>query len=669
VDVYKRHGETIRNYNSNTVLPTLCLKREHGGALFLRELETRWINHRIMNDWLQRFFSPLERYYVKQNRLPSLKQVGFTRFREDVYEQTKSDVAQAILDLINDDRGNCIIDNGLLKSVIAIYGAMSTETVDPYLVDFEPRLEASTREYYARKRHEWITDSTPEYLLKVESALESEKIRVRSYLKSSTDKMLSSFLDEEIPILRESEKSDLVALLNNDRNDDLRRMFRLFSRLDNGALPIANTFRQFVADQGLAIIGQRSARINDGETETNDDSFFVKSLIKLHEKHLGTVKNVFDAHSAFRRALPEAFSSIMNENVGLYTNAELLATFCDRILRPGSGEKCSDAEVEVQLERVLQLFAYLLDKDVFAESYRNLLAKRLLSQRFSSYDLEKLMISKLKIHCGPQFTSAMEVMLADLAVGAEQRPEFEQHLKTKAVKLDFQVELLTQGIWPTYPRCEPQVTPAMVECKNVFCMWIVHKYPNQKLDWIPSQGSATVRGSFKNGIYDFQVSTLQALALSALSEGRSLSLNELVQQLNLEEKIVKPILHSLCSRKINVLVKSPAGNKIAGTDKFSANAKFTSTKRKIRVPSPSIESIYNREKVELDRSYAIEAAIVRIMKARKTLQHQALLSEVMAQLFFFSPDAHAIKRCIEKLIDKEYLERSTEQSDVYNYLA
>lgn len=53
---------------------------------------------------------------------------------------------------------------------------------------------------------------------------------------------------------------------------------------------------------------------------------------------------------------------------------------------------------------MVNLFTYLTDKDLFAEIYRNQLAKRLLNQRSSSDDWEKLMIGKLKHRCGAQFT-------------------------------------------------------------------------------------------------------------------------------------------------------------------------------------------------------------------------------------------------------------------------
>jgi hypothetical protein len=60
--------------------------------------------------------------------------------------------------------------------------------------------------------------------------------------------------------------------------------------------------------------------------------------------------------------------------------------------------------------------------------------------------------------------------------------------------------------------------------------------------------------------------------------------------------------------------------------------------------------------------------IVRIMKARKTMSHVDLSGEVMNQLKFPAKGVDVKKR-IESLIEREYMERVEGDSSRYNYLA
>ena len=57
------------------------------------------------------------------------------------------------------------------------------------------------------------------------------------------------------------------------------------------------------------------------------------------------------------------------------------------------------------------------------------------------------------------------------------------------------------------------------------------------------------------------------------------------------------------------------------------------------------------------------------MKTRKQLSHQQLLSEVISQLQFFKPNPKVIKRRIEHLIERDYLERADEDPNLYKYVA
>lgn len=213
------------------------------------------------------------------------------------------------------------------------------------------------------------------------------------------------------------------------------------------------------------------------------------------------------------------------------------------------------------------------------------------------------------------------------------------------------------------------LTAEMSKSIDLFSEWHDKRHQKRKLKWVLKQGSASVRATFGKKSYDLQVATLQAIALDAFNGGETLSFADLGSRLNLEDNVLKPLMHSLCCGKFKVIQKTPASNKINTTDKFKANSKFSSNMRKIRIPMASLDAAFNKKKVEEDRGFVIEAAIVRIMKARKTLQHNQLVAEVMAQLSLFSPNSRVVKKRIEGLIEREYLERSEDDNSKYNYLA
>ena len=580
------------------------------------------------------------------------------------------EATNAIIELIDQEREGNMIDKSIIKTNIELYENIGMGNLESYTSDFETPLLDRTREFYAKKREEWIvSDSTPEYLIKAEKVLTEEKNRVHDYLNPASGGKLLRVVEEEIlekveTVLLEKEGSGCRILLANDKSEDLQRMFRLFSRLDNGLAPIASIVERFISDMGNEVVQQRQSRLESGEKDKNDDPAFVKTLLALHEKYLGVIKTDFSGHSIFQKALKDAFVEFVNHNVGNFTNAEFMSTYCDRILKSG-GEKLTEAEVEDNLKKVVQLFSYLTEKDLFAEIYRNQLAKRLLSGRSASDD-EKKMISKLKIECGTHFTSKMEGMLSDLAVGADQKGEFDEQMKGHNSKIDFSVQVLTTGFWPTYNSPNIAIAPEMTKCIDIFKNWHDKRHQQRKLSWVLSLGNSTVRAYFGKKTYDLMVTTLQAVALNALNGGNIMTYEELKEVLNLEDNVLRPLMHSLSCGKYKVVSKTPSNKQIKPGDTFTANAKFSCQMRKVRIPMASLDASHNSKKVEEDRNHAIEASIVRTMKARKTLRHQQLQAEVLSQLAFFKPNPRVIKKRIESLIEREYLERSADDNQVYN---
>jgi cullin 1 len=364
------------------------------------------------------------------------------------------------------------------------------------------------------------------------------------------------------------------------------------------------------------------------------------------------VNREFDGHALFQKALKDAFSEFVNADIGKVKSAECISTFCDRLLKTG-GEKMSEQETEEYLEKAVQLFAYLQDKDLFAEIYRNQLAKRLLNQRSESDDMERTMIGKLKMKCGAQFTSKMEGMLNDLAVGVDHQTEFNTFCRDLVVEggassavavaresdgsspLDFAVQVLTQGYWPTYRMVECRLPAAMDRCLQTFARFYESTQSGRKLQWVHSLGSAEVKATYPKKAYQIQLVTLQAVVLMEFSaDAEPRSFDSLCNDLNINEDVMKRVLHSLSCAKFKILTRisndseeaavggggGPAEKKkdsgIKSTDSFVVNDNFQYTMRKFRVPMASLEESHNPKRVEEDRSYVIEACIVRIMKVR-----------------------------------------------------
>lgn len=74
--------------------------------------------------------------------------------------------------------------------------------------------------------------------------------------------------------------------------------------------------------------------------------------------------------------------------------------------------------------------------------------------------------------------------------------------------------------------------------------------------------------------------------------------------------------------------------------------------------------------LEEDRKAYLQALIVRLMKTRKVMKHNELLELVIAMASErFRPNVTMIKKCIESLIEKQYLERLPPTADEYGYVA
>ncbi|KAJ2909618.1 hypothetical protein GGI21_001700 [Coemansia aciculifera] len=371
----------------------------------------------------------------------------------------------------------------------------------------------------------------------------------------------------------------------------------------------------------------------------------------------------------------------------------------------------AEQDVDHLLERSVLMFRFLKNKDAFEHYYKVHLARRLLSARSESDDAEQSLVSKLKVECGSQFTLKLEGMFKDMQLSADMARDLRATSEYAALGLDLNVSVLTPTFWPTLAPAQQPVSITSESSKNngdcddgdptaivlphgtlresadAFSAYYLKFHSGRRLTWQYAMGNADLKVNFGGRTYELNVSTYQMIILllftdtesaEAEAEAKILTAAEIQQKTHIPEEPLSRQLQSLACGKYRVLNKTPRSREVSPTDTFSFNMEFKSPQYRIRIPVVSAKNNVETEKekaasqaiIGQERMYLIEATIVRIMKTRKQMAHEALVNETITQLSSrFLPASKMIKDCVGKLLDREYLQRSPEDPRVYNYLA
>lgn len=507
----------------------------------------------------------------------------------------------------------------------------------------------------------------PSYLQHVRSRLHEEEERVLHYLHASTRKLLlhatlSTLLTAHVDALLEKGFAQMV---EQNQIDDLTRMYGLYALVE--ALPkLRAAFSSYIKKEGTAMVT---------DTAPEREKSLVQDLLGFKEKLDKVLATAFAANEQFAHSLKEAFETFINVRQG--RPAELVARYIDGKLRSGN-KGVTEEELEEVLDRVMALFRYIDGKDMFEAFYKKDLSKRLLFDKSHSIDAEKSMISKLKAECGSGFTSKLEGMFKDVELSKDVMASFRVSAQAReaaagGAELELSVHVLTQGYWPTYPPSEVNLPEAVLARQEVFNAYYTSKHNGRRLQWHPNLGHATLLANFPLGRKELIISLFQAVVLLLFNDCESISFGDLLSATGIEDKELRNTLQSLACGKVRVLRKEPKGRDVDDSDVFHYEKDFKNSLHRIKINSIQMreadgENERTSERVVQDRQYQVDAAIVRIMKARKTLSHALLMSELFTQVKFpvTPPD---VKKRIESLIDREYVERDPRDPGTYRYLA
>lgn len=641
------------------------------GGSFLEELNRKWNDHNKALQMIRDILMYMDRTYIPSTHKTPVHELGLNLWRDNIVRSNKiqTRLLNTLLELVHRERTGEVINRGLMRNIIKMLMDLGPSV---YQEDFEkPFLEVSA-EFYKVESQKFIECcDCGEYLKKAERRLNEEMERVTHYLDAKSEAKITNVVEKEMianhmPRLVHMDNSGLVNMLLDDKYEDLGRMYNLFRRVPSGLLTIREVMTSHLRETGKQLV-------TDPE-RLKDPVEFVQRLLDEKDKYDNIISSAFNNDKTFQNALNSSFEYFINLNP---RSPEFISLFVDDKLRKGL-KGVSEEDVETILDKVMMLFRYLQEKDVFEKYYKQHLAKRLLSGKTVSDDAERSLIVKLKTECGYQFTSKLEGMFTDMKTSQDTMHGFYASHPELGDSRTLVVQVLTTGSWPTQPSVTCNLPAEMSALCEKFRSYYLGTHTGRRLSWQTNMGSADIKATFGKGQkHELNVSTYQMCVLMLFNNADRLSYQEIEQATEIPASDLKRCLQSLaCVRGKNVLRKEPMSKDIGEDDAFFVNDKFTSKFYKVKIGTvvaqkeSEPEKQETRQRVEEDRKPQIEAAIVRIMKSRRVLDHNNIIAEVTKQLqsrFLANPTE--IKKRIESLIERDFLERDNVDRKLYRYLA
>lgn len=616
----------------------------------------------------------------------SLYEVLRGHFRRVLLEthQPLDSILSGALRLIHEHRQGKVVDKQTLKSAIQLF-----KILDLYTVQLEPQLLEETATFFCKESSIWLEEhelaKLPDFLAFVERCLAAESsLGEECGMLPSTMMQIRAAGQKEM-IQTRSEKllsvgfDDLVLDVQVEALAILYQHFR-----DIGALPVLRrAYGDALRKAGLNVL------------ESSDD---FKVVIPSIERLISAAQEVLSAafldDCGFGIALKEALEGSLNSRSANKV-AKLLARHMDCVLRSGRGgvragvadPKCSQSfsqsfspperadlelgeDAEACVQRAIQIFRYIAAKDAFEAFYRKDLARRLLLQRSISREAELSVALKLRGECGSAYTAGIEGMFQDLEISRVLSESFEATAQAKQLLdetgVEFVASVLTAGRWPAQPSADISIPSIPFRLMTCFTNFYQRQHTGRSLSWCPALGQCVLRATYGAAggqtRKEFVVSHFQAMVLLCFNSADSLCFGDIAEATKIPQADLQLTLQSLTLHKaVKILLRDSAEQDVQSTDRFTYNGGFTHKLHRITVATISPkEQLQEEDAVEQrvvgSRQHELDAVIIRIMKAKRKLSHSELLADVLASVRF-PAEVVDIKRRIESLIDREYLEK------------
>ncbi|VDO04941.1 unnamed protein product [Rodentolepis nana] len=610
---------------------------------------------------------------------------------------------------------------GLTKIALNVYADL-----------FAKPLIEITRICYSEYTSRSCTLPCTEFILEALEFLNQETERASKYYPYSREEIINLFNEIFVHDQLDYLNSNIGEFVKTEQKDVLRKFYQLLSPTNQctelikqfglqvkskvnsvlSSIPNDRTAPSYFVNNLLTIrnyFTQFIDQVFDGtSTYRNEMDKAFEQAINCSSSSVcesSVQKSVAGSLSYRSPPSPVSSSSTKPSSSARITNSARLAQYLNRYMdellrRPE--QHPIDEELDDKISASIVLFKYIEEKDLFRQFYQKSLCYRLLFNPTTTLELEESTITKLREVCGYEFISKFHRMHSDVQVALTSNDKFRAYLNDSNISVPFShhCTVLTVSAWPINSKAliNFNLPPSVADYLAHYEAFFKLEHVGKNLRWVLSACMVESKLHYTDDgrQYILQLTALHAATFSLfeLRDVDQMSLGALRLNLFGESVVEDPETDEILKKAVKPLVDAgflklltPDG--LSPTEEFkdsvivALNRAYTNRHSKVKffynpalllnsaaAPGSKEEVEQVEKQVHEDRKFFLQAAIVRILKARKIIGHAELVKCVMVEASDrFKPPLPLVKRCVEDLIEKGYLERNPNDADQYNYLA
>ncbi|XP_050742201.1 cullin homolog 1 [Drosophila biarmipes] len=374
---------------------------------------------------------------------------------------------------------------------------------------------------------------------------------------------------------------------------------------------------------------------------------YVEAILKFRRSPLARAMR---DHKNLVAVIDEVCSDTLNKMDQKVEPIRLLVIYSNELMT-----NKSVGDILEELKQIVEVVEFINEKDKFIQKYWRALRARQIKE-ISVWDgNESTMISLLTKKFGVDLTYTLKNQLDDLEKSRTKVGQFQNYMDSMGVRLCFDFRLKyfkNRGLDANFNLILPEELRIAVEQFKMF--HTEYEKSKRKVVFHHGLSSGEIICNLGQSTKILEVSTLQMSILLLFNEKESFTEEELKDRLGTPMDILQPALEFWKSTSFLIC----SGTSVA------VNTNFTSKKRRLNfnkvANGTKTRRIDEKEDsvLQLKRKKQTDAAIVRIMKKHKELEHPQLISNVVEELrYLFIPNVAFIKERIADLINKEYVMR------------